>query len=281
MVSMNLEAASQHSGKLLHVSSSIIDHLYRTSQAISVACGDAMMALEPGAAPTRVQIGTGHAVFCGDGSPLTQVSWLGFGKSVSGSGFDDVDAFYAGRAKSWEVIVNPACDPRSLAMAVQRGWTNAQYENVMVLDLGQPITVKPSEDIQVEVCDASRSDWSEVSLRGFFGDEVPPNCANLQPIISKMEGTVGFLATIDGESIAAASIMLTGDTCYLGGAATLPKFRGRGAQNALLNARLRHVQEMGCQFAFCEAIAGSQSQRNQERSGFRVVHTKVVLTRDI
>ena len=58
-----------------------------------------------------------------------------------------------------------------------------------------------------------------------------------------------------------------------------PEFRGRGIHRALLAHRLWHAAEEGCDLALCECLPGSQSQRNQERVGFRVLYTKLVLKR--
>ncbi|HEX5435464.1 MAG TPA: GNAT family N-acetyltransferase, partial [Candidatus Angelobacter sp.] len=63
------------------------------------------------------------------------------------------------------------------------------------------------------------------------------------------------------------------------GAATLPEFRGRGIQKALLNERLRIVQEAGCDLAVTLTMPGTSSQRNAERAGFRTAYTKVVVVK--
>jgi len=56
-----------------------------------------------------------------------------------------------------------------------------------------------------------------------------------------------------------------------GGAGTLPEFRNRGVQKALLLARLAKAAEHGCDLAMVATMPGSGSQRNVERQGFRVV----------
>jgi hypothetical protein len=51
--------------------------------------------------------------------------------------------------------------------------------------------------------------------------------------------------------------------------------RRRGLQGALLEARMRYAQEHGCDLAMMVAEAGSESQRNAERQGFRVAYTRM------
>ena len=59
-----------------------------------------------------------------------------------------------------------------------------------------------------------------------------------------------------------------------GGAATVPEMRRRGLQAALLEARLRYAFEQGYPLAMMVTEAGSQSQRNAERQGFRIAYTR-------
>ena len=255
------------------------DRVYALSQALGEATGRAMEALDPASKPAWKKVGTGSAGFCGDNSPLTQVAWLAYGSDFDPTELDVVEEFYRGRAAHWEYVVTPYADPRLLSAVIQRGWTEVQYENVMGRELrSAPET--PPRDVEVRlVGEADRATWADVAMRGFFGDTVPPGFENLSALIVSTKGTVGFLAFIDGEPAGAATLIVHDKTCYLGGAATLEQFRGRGAQTSLLNARLKHGYEQGCDLALCECLPGTQSQRNQERAEFHVLYTKIVLTR--
>ena len=46
-------------------------------------------------------------------------------------------------------------------------------------------------------------------------------------------------------------------------------------QAALLHERMRYAAENGCDLAMMVAEAGSNSQRNAERTGLRVAYTRV------
>jgi ribosomal protein S18 acetylase RimI-like enzyme len=54
----------------------------------------------------------------------------------------------------------------------------------------------------------------------------------------------------------------------------VPEGRRRGAQQALLDARLRAAAARGCDLAMVVTAAGSASQRNSERNGFKVAYTR-------
>jgi len=63
----------------------------------------------------------------------------------------------------------------------------------------------------------------------------------------------------------------------LGGAATIPRYRRRGAHLALIAARLELASTAGCDLAVVTADPGSISARNSERCGFHLVCTHAVM----
>jgi GNAT superfamily N-acetyltransferase len=80
---------------------------------------------------------------------------------------------------------------------------------------------------------------------------------------------------LDGdEPVAAAAAFLADGAAYLGLAATLPDHRGKGAQAALLAARIEHARGAGCDVVVTETGERregfpSGSYRNILRAGFR------------
>jgi GNAT superfamily N-acetyltransferase len=56
---------------------------------------------------------------------------------------------------------------------------------------------------------------------------------------------------------------------------SLPAFRRRGVQTALLDVRMQRAAEQGCELAMSLAQPGSASQRNIARQGFRTLYTRV------
>jgi GNAT superfamily N-acetyltransferase len=84
-----------------------------------------------------------------------------------------------------------------------------------------------------------------------------------------------FLAELDGDRVAAGGLTLHDRVALLAGASTIPEARRKGAQNALLDARLRFAALRGCDIAMMCALPGSASQRNAERHGFRIAYTRI------
>jgi acetyltransferase (GNAT) family protein len=83
-----------------------------------------------------------------------------------------------------------------------------------------------------------------------------------------------FIAERDGKPIATAALFMQDGTALLAGASTIPDGRRQGAQNVLLDARLRVAASHGCDLAMMVAAPGSASQRNAERQGFRIAYTR-------
>jgi GNAT superfamily N-acetyltransferase len=86
-----------------------------------------------------------------------------------------------------------------------------------------------------------------------------------------------YLAFVNDEIAGGAAVSAQHGVCGLFGASTLPAFRRRGVQSALLATRLAWAREKGCDLAVSITQPGSISHRNIERSGFRVAYTRTKL----
>jgi GNAT superfamily N-acetyltransferase len=84
-------------------------------------------------------------------------------------------------------------------------------------------------------------------------------------------GFVCFLAVVDQQPAAAGVLHLNGNLALVDGAATLPHYRGRGLQKALLMARLTYAQQHGATYAFSRTGAGSISHANLEKLGMQLL----------
>ncbi len=85
-----------------------------------------------------------------------------------------------------------------------------------------------------------------------------------------------YIATVDGTPAGFAALYASEGVGSLAGAATVPRFRGRGCQSALLRRRIADATADGCDLIASQATPGSVSQRNMERAGLRVAYTKAV-----
>jgi GNAT superfamily N-acetyltransferase len=128
---------------------------------------------------------------------------------------------------------------------------------------------------------ADAADFTRVLAAGFEFDETAEAHA-LFDSPQYFEGDWAAYGAYDGDTLVAAARMLAvpeTDAVALFGAATLPDGRGRGAQSALLAARIREARDRGVRYASAETWLESEanpnpSQHNMRRAGLTEVHTR-------
>ena len=81
-----------------------------------------------------------------------------------------------------------------------------------------------------------------------------------------------FLAFIDGELAARASLFCSGHICWFSNAITKPEFRKRGCHAALISRRIRKARELGCNLVISDTEFHSASRRNLSRLGFQLAY---------
>jgi len=102
------------------------------------------------------------------------------------------------------------------------------------------------------------------------------------PMIAELrELPVPTVAAVNGAVAGGGTIILRDGIAGLFGASTLPGYRKRGVQAALLESRIARAAECGCDLVVCLAQPGSTSQRNVMRRGFSVLYTRVKFEREV
>jgi hypothetical protein len=100
---------------------------------------------------------------------------------------------------------------------------------------------------------------------------------NIRPWLEQTGWSL-YLARIDGEPAAAATLFMHEGAGYLGDAATVPAFRGRGLQQLLLRRRMADAVNLGADIVFSGAAPISTSHRNMERVGLRIQFMRALWT---
>lgn len=227
-----------------------------------------------------VEIAGGLALYAGEPSPLNQAVGMGLQGPVSAEEFDRFEAFYRERSCPAQIVLSPYADMTLLEFVRDRGYRLTEFNSVMACRLDQHREVVLPEGVRVErVTPGTAHRWAEVLVEGFAEFGALP--ASMFEPYGLLAHGLNFLAYGDGEVAGGASGAFYPEykLAAIFGAATLPKFRRRGVQNALFQARLRHAKAAGCELAVVCTQPASGSQRNAERNGFRLAYTKVVLVR--
>ena len=223
------------------------------------------------------------------GSPLNKIIGLGFAGTVDDGALAAVEAVWRERREPARVELSTLAAPSLGAALTARGYRLMGFENVLALSIeNRPSSTRA--DIAVELArEGDDAAWLDTVITGFahpdgtgVTSEVIPREA-LEPIMEEFrlaKGMTRCVARIGGEPAGAASVRFDAGIAQLCGAATLPRFRRRGVQRALLDARLAWAREAGCDIAVITTAPGSQSQANAQKQGFALLYARAVLVRD-
>lgn len=258
--------------------------LERAEAAANAAFVEARAVARPELSAGWIDVDGTWAMFDGAESPLTQTFGLGLFAELSSEQLDEIEAFFAGRGAATHHEVSPLAGPRQLQLLPQRGYVPIEQSTVLVCPLTSETLsmLRPPDGIDVRQSAVADADgWAELAARG-WGEQ--PGLADFMrdfgSITARARGVSTFVAQLDGSSVATGAMSIHDGVALLAGASTLPAARRRGAQAALLAARLAEAVRLGCDLAMMAAAPGSTSQCNAERQGFRVAYTRTKWRRD-
>jgi hypothetical protein len=231
----------------------------------------------PDRGATWLEIAGTYAMFDGVGSPVTQTFGLGVYEPVTEDHMERLEDFFRSRGAEIFHEVCPLADPSTFEMIKQRGYRPVEFSNALYRPIDPDLRLPASrnEHIKVRVVEKNEADlWSQTNVEGW--SEFPEYAdffKELSQVIAHSKGPL-FLAELNGQRIATGALTIAGDVALLAGASTVPTARRQGAQNALLEDRLRYAATCGCNVAMMVTLPGSGSQRNAERNGFRIAYTR-------
>ncbi len=247
----------------------------------AVGCAQQMITMQVQTEGAVEGIAGGYAVYCGAGNPVTQAVGLGLHGPVSAEEFDKLEAFYFGRKETVRVETCPLADATLFEHYKSRNYHVSEFSNVMVRAVND--SSRPALPAGLEMRRARPEEldlWVMTVAQGFAENyPVTHELLSVMKMFAMGKGTECYLARIDGRVVGGATLALRGRIAGLFGASTLPEFRKRGVQTALLHLRLRRAAEAGCTLAMSLALPGSRSQRNITRLGFNTLYTRVKFER--
>jgi GNAT superfamily N-acetyltransferase len=217
------------------------------------------------------------AVFDGIDSPITQSFGLGMQEELTATHLDEMEHFFFERGTAAVHEVSPMAGPAALDMLCARGYRPIEVSNVLFREVEQTNREHPGDIAVRQIGQEEAGVWSDVSARGWTHEhpEFEPFVRQMGELCVARENCPCFLAEVDGVPGAAGVLGLHKGVAQFGGSATVPELRRRGLQGALLEERMRYASAQGCDLAMMVAEAGSNSQRNAERRGFRVAYTRL------
>lgn len=230
-------------------------------------------------------VGGGLASFAGIDSPVTQAFGLGLDGPVTKADMAAMEEFYRAHGSPANIETCPLADPSLLTLLNERGYRPIEYSNVFVRELSDRDSQAwpdPASEVRVRrPAEDEAESYSLLVATSFFETiEISPEFLSIFISCFSAAGAFFFMAEVDGVPAGGGMMSIHRGVASLGGTGTLPAFRNRGVQRALLLARLGAAAESGCDLAMVATSPGSGSQRNVERLGFRVVYTRTKFLRD-
>ena len=218
----------------------------------------------------------GCALFGGVGSPMTHALGIGMQGPVAREEFDRMEEFFRERGSVVLIDLCPLADTSLLELVFSRGYRVVEFNNVMIRRIvtEEPRPV-PEGSVTVSVAGERDLDtWNRTVARGFQErDEVDDSFVEMLAGASLFGQC--YLARRDEDAIAGGGMSMQDGVAYFFGDATVLAGRRRGAQSALIQARMADAAAAGCDLAMACVVPGSGSHRNYERAGFELLFMRV------
>jgi GNAT superfamily N-acetyltransferase len=251
--------------------------LERSEGRSCVEFAEARRRLFPDAGAEWMECAGAYAVFDYIDSPLTQTFGLGIFEELSAASLDVIERFFLDRGAQVLHEVSPLAGVAALDLLCARRYRPIEISNVLYRPVEKPAALDRG-NIGVRVTGPEEAHlWAAVSAKGWAHEhpELLDFVRQAGLISAAREESPCFLAELDGQPGAAGALSIHDGVALFAGAATVPEMRNRGLQAALLRERMRYAFERGCDLAMMVAEAGSNSQRNAERQGFRIAYTRM------
>jgi len=250
------------------------------------ASADPLSRLHPELGAAVEDVAGGLAVFAGVGSPLSEGRGCGLAGPVTPEEVARLEEFFVSRGDALRIEICAMADPSLTMTLSKRGFVITEFVSVLARRLtaevgssGRTSADKSGTGVR-PIATTEKAAWAAVVAAGFA--EHFAATRELQQLLecaALASGALAFLAYQDGVPAGGGALFIHEGVALLGGAATLPAFRKRGIQTALVKARLNHAARLGCDLASSSTQPGSASQRNLERQGFRVVYNRFKMAR--
>ncbi len=189
----------------------------------------------------------------GEVSPVSriynQVCGLGIAAPATEALLDEIMAWYTEKELGFHVRLSPAAAPADLPDWLEkRGITRQHPWSSVGAKLYRSTAEPPSipTALRIEQIDRTRA----ATLADVLA-EIPEYApaTTWRPLAERQVGRAGwrhYLAFDGDRAVAIGALFVDGEAGWLGGGATLPAYRGRGAQGALIARRIRDAAELGC-----------------------------------
>jgi ribosomal protein S18 acetylase RimI-like enzyme len=267
----------------LHVTGALARRVERVLTDFCAAGG----AVGARAGVATLEAGGGRALFGVADSPLNKVLGLGVEAPVSDADLDAIEAFYASHESPAQVELCPHATPGVAARLSARGFMLEGFENQLARPLGDGHAEAPGAgSFTVTRASADEEEvWVDVVAESFAAAEgsgpPAPESIDLLRIVMRQfnhPAIVRYLVWDNGAAAGGGAAYVQDGVVGIFGTATLPRFRRRGVQTALVRQILADAATRA-DLAVATTEPGSTSQRTFERLGFCLIYTRAIMVK--
>ena len=160
------------------------------------------------------------------------------------------EAFFAGRAGGYGILVEADAGHPVEAALRARGWQVAEDEPALVLPAIPEIPpLPPGLSIRAALDEPALQDWARIKTVA-FGHLEQSASANVPSVAYARDPDLGLLLGYEGgRAVAAARCFQVADLAGIGGVAVVPECRGRGLGTAITWAVVHEGARRGCRAA--------------------------------
>ncbi|OJJ03315.1 hypothetical protein ASPVEDRAFT_42833 [Aspergillus versicolor CBS 583.65] len=218
-------------------------------------------------------------------SKLNHVAGFAMDGPVTDQDIDTIEGLFQGINLPPYIDLCPFSHPTARHLFNERGYTLDSKISVYTLPLHDYENNNTTTTTEItRVSDTEKDLFTDYSISGAKSLGRPVELLEtLAKSATLRSDTRLYLAKIDGQISGSAGLaFLTtpfGQVAELYIDSTVPEFRGRGVQTALLRARLADAKAAGVERAVMYARPGEASARNAERVGFQLAYVKDRLTK--
>lgn len=235
-----------------------------------IATAEAASHARFGAGGQTARFGPLVAVASGQSTPIDTL-WHDGTRAPTDTEWAEAEAFCERHAQPVILHLLSHALPALLPTLTERGYRLSYGLHLHTHDL-RPVSFTPAPLTVREENDAEH--WAQLAAAGFG-----PGTEAIMHQVGTASGVRRFVASQNGEDIAAAAFVLQGGIAAFHGTSTLPEQRRQGAQKALLAYRLLEAKKAGAALASVFVTPGSFSEQNAERLGFRSAGMRLTFSR--
>ena len=185
--------------------------------------------------------------------------------------------YYRQQNLGFHWMVNPFDTPSDLRERLERHGLVLAGDQALMARIGlDNLDIPINPDIEIELIDGTNDDAIEARLQivgkcfNWTKEQIDARRLNFFERAKDpkaRENEIGFLARLNGEPVADSRVILSTGIAYLGGASTLPEYRGQRIYSTLLRKRLETAHARGYNVAMIHAEP--MSRRVVSKYGFK------------